>query len=146
MGMWHGSNLSFLIWGLMHAVFLLVYRINQKIFPNRLFKNKIVRLMSLGLTLYAVMIAWIPFRANDVYHTYELFLSLISYENFLNLGLREDTYLIAFIITIGYFLYYFVVNSFKVKNINLKFILILFKVMMVFIYLQAKDQFIYFQF
>jgi len=146
MGMWHGSNLSFLIWGLMHAVFLLVYRINQKIFPNRLFKNKIVRLMSLGLTLYAVMIAWIPFRANDVYHTYELFLSLISYENFLNLGLREDTYLIAFIITIGYFLYYFVVNTFKVKNINLEFILILFKVMMVFIYLQAKDQFIYFQF
>ncbi len=146
MGMWHGSDLSFLIWGLMHALYLIVYRINEKLLPSHIFDYKIFKLLSIGLTLYFVMLAWIPFRANDVSHTFALFSALASYENAFSLGLREDTYLVAFLITVGYFVYYLMLHTIKLKSILFEILSIFFKVVLIFIYLQAIDQFIYFQF
>lgn len=146
MGMWHGSNLSFLIWGLMHAVFLVMFRITQKLIPSRIFEYSIIKVLSFGLTLYMVMLAWIPFRADDASHALELLLALISKDNFFSLGFREDTYLVTFIITISYYLYYFISKNFKSKNLFLQFLYSLTKVVLVFIYLQSLDQFIYFQF
>ena len=146
MGMWHGSNLSFLIWGLMHAIFLLIYRLNEKFIPRYIFNYRFVKFLSLSLTLYAVMLAWIPFRAEDVNHTFELFGALVSYDNLFSLGFHEDTYLVTFIITLSYFIYYTVSQNLRIKSLSLEFCYILLKVVLVSIYLQARDQFIYFQF
>lgn len=146
MGMWHGSDLSFLLWGLMHASYLLIYRINIKIIPSSIRNYNLYKFLALSLTLYSVMLAWIPFRANDSSHAFELLSSLISYENIFNLALREDTYLIAFIMTFGYFGFYSIVNTLKIKNELLKLFIIIFKLSLIFIYFQAVDQFIYFQF
>lgn len=146
MGMWHGSNLSFLIWGLMHAVYLLIFRLNEKIIPIKIYDLKIFQFLSLCLTLYVVMIAWVPFRAIDANHSIELLSALLSTDNLFSLGFREDTYLITFLVTVGYFIYYKLVDLWKVKNISLDFCTLVFKLTLTFIYLQAKDQFIYFQF
>ena len=146
MGLWHGSNLSFLIWGIMHAIFLIVFRINQRIIPPKIFENAFMKFLSTGLTLYCVMLAWIPFRANDAQHTFELFNALFLVENLTSLGFREDTYLVTFIITICYFIYYPISQKFNVSGGFTEFMYILFKVTLIFIYLQARDQFIYFQF
>ena len=78
-GLWHGAEWSFLIWGLLHATFLILHRISQKINlfrkPTQSFLHPLV---SISLTFSLVTIAWIPFRAIDLQHSIDLFSKLFS--------------------------------------------------------------------
>jgi D-alanyl-lipoteichoic acid acyltransferase DltB (MBOAT superfamily) len=58
-GLWHGAGWTFVLWGALHGLFLCVYYGWQKIgwrLPNR---------VGQGLTLLAVILAWVPFRADS---------------------------------------------------------------------------------
>lgn len=57
-GLWHGANLTFLVWGIYHAVFLILERTALKPVLART-PNVLRRIY----TLLAVIIGWIPFRA-----------------------------------------------------------------------------------
>ncbi len=71
-GMWHGANYTFLVWGLMHGLFLIVYRLQVK--PRKkLFRklgisnsNRIVILLESFVTLTVVLIAWVFFRSDSL--------------------------------------------------------------------------------
>ena len=56
-GLWHGASWNFVIWGGLHGFYLVV----QHLFPWRLPKP-LARL----LTLACVLLAWIPFRAENL--------------------------------------------------------------------------------
>jgi alginate O-acetyltransferase complex protein AlgI len=78
-GAWHGASVFFLIWGLLHALFLIIERfVKKKINPK--FYRIIVILL--------ITIAWIPFRVNSSDD-----MSLMV-ENILNI----NTYKIEFLI------------------------------------------------
>ena len=67
-GMWHGASWAFLLWGAMHGVFVMINhswrRISQKNFKS-LTQTRIYSYFSLFLTLFVVLLAWVPFRVND---------------------------------------------------------------------------------
>ena len=71
-GFWHGANLTFIVWGLVHACFflpLLVAGQNRRytgcVAAGRLFPS-LTELCQIGLTFLLVTSAWIFFRADNI--------------------------------------------------------------------------------
>jgi len=93
-GIWHGANLTFLVWGFLHGFYQVIYR-----FYKNHIKIKIPKIIGMGITFLSVAVAWIFFRVNTVkdglymlrYMFYDMNL-LRSYHK-LNM-VRMDLYLI----------------------------------------------------
>ncbi|MBU9724633.1 MBOAT family O-acyltransferase [Diplocloster modestus] len=60
-GLWHGSSWNFVIWGLIHGLFLVLERIGLGNFVNKLWKP-----LQHVYTLLIVMIGWVFFRAETL--------------------------------------------------------------------------------
>lgn len=59
-GIWHGTGLTFLVWGMMHGIAMVL---------NRIFKTeyrKIPKIIQWGLTFVFVNITWVFFRAESI--------------------------------------------------------------------------------
>jgi alginate O-acetyltransferase complex protein AlgI len=56
-GLWHGAAWNFVLWGGLHGCYLLAHR---------RFRWRMPALAGRALTLLAVVIAWVPFRANNL--------------------------------------------------------------------------------
>jgi D-alanyl-lipoteichoic acid acyltransferase DltB (MBOAT superfamily) len=56
-GLWHGASLKFLVWGGLHGLYLVV----QSLFSHT--GRRLPPPAARGLTLLAVLLAWVPFRA-----------------------------------------------------------------------------------
>ncbi len=59
-GLWHGAAWSFMLWGGLHGLFLVIHH------QWRRFGTRLPRLVAQGLTLLAVLLAWVPFRAESL--------------------------------------------------------------------------------
>lgn len=76
-GFWHGANWTFIIWGLIHGVALIV----QKAFRSMVNKGKkqshnlqkVWSVCSVGITFVFVTIAWVFFRASSLTNAFEMF-------------------------------------------------------------------------
>ena len=64
MGLWHGANWTFMVWGLMHACFIFGYR--QTKFLRCKFPGSLRKYGGWVITLAFVVISWIPFRAQTL--------------------------------------------------------------------------------
>lgn len=58
-GFWHGANWTFVLWGALHGLALVVQRLFEKL------KVKIPHLVGVAVTFLFVTIAWVFFRANQ---------------------------------------------------------------------------------
>ncbi len=69
-GLWHGASWNFIIWGLLHGLYLSIHKLFSDKFPtiknNKFFKSKIGKIISILVTQYFIFLAWIPFRVNDL--------------------------------------------------------------------------------
>lgn len=71
-GLWHGANYTFILWGVVHGFFLIIYRIQRNPRKNLLkrigFTNNhlIIRIFESILTLCIVLMAWIFFRSENL--------------------------------------------------------------------------------
>ena len=66
-GLWHGASWNFVIWGLLHGTYLVIYRIiSSKIPIKNKNKSKLVTIIGILITQYFVFLAWIPFRVQDL--------------------------------------------------------------------------------
>lgn len=66
-GLWHGAGWGFVLWGLLHGIYLVLYRIWENLRNNRfpsLAKSAAAAWAWRAFTLVAVTAAWIPFRAS----------------------------------------------------------------------------------
>lgn len=71
-GLWHGASWNFVFWGLLHGVYLSINHgwrafgcnITKPILPH--FHPILTRTLARCITLLAVMIAWVPFRAETL--------------------------------------------------------------------------------
>jgi D-alanyl-lipoteichoic acid acyltransferase DltB (MBOAT superfamily) len=59
-GLWHGAAWTFMLWGGLHGLYLLIHAAT----PQRL-RALLPAALAQALTLLAVLIAWVPFRAVD---------------------------------------------------------------------------------
>jgi D-alanyl-lipoteichoic acid acyltransferase DltB (MBOAT superfamily) len=65
-GLWHGAGWGFILWGLMHGVYLAAYRAFEAWRGEELPQPLVLRIAWRVLTLAAVAAAWIPFRAKSI--------------------------------------------------------------------------------
>ena len=151
MGLWHGANWTFLIWGIYHAFFIMLYRTISVYTKN--IKSKVFDLLSWSITLLVCMLGWIPFRAENLSDVYLMYSKLLQIEEYFYLGLRENTYLISAILLLSFIFTYFIyekenklLSTNKFVYFLLQLIMLTFAVSMIFIYLRPINQFIYFQF
>jgi D-alanyl-lipoteichoic acid acyltransferase DltB (MBOAT superfamily) len=56
-GLWHGAGWTFLVWGGLHGLYLVAHQLSGPSMP---------RWWGRGLTMLAVMLAWVVFRAPDL--------------------------------------------------------------------------------
>jgi alginate O-acetyltransferase complex protein AlgI len=59
-GFWHGAGWNFLLWGGLHGMMLVIHRLHEE-YIKRYFS--IPKALAVALTLFCVMMAWVPFRA-----------------------------------------------------------------------------------
>jgi alginate O-acetyltransferase complex protein AlgI len=151
MGFWHGANWTFVLWGILHASFIFIERKLQVVkekFP--LLTNPILGWI---LTTFCVMLSWIPFRADSLSTTLRMFEKLTHPINYFSIGMRENIYIITFLILLLILIYYFIAEFSKTFWIKFPILSFWFGVLkyslimiLVYTFLRPISQFIYFQF
>ena len=151
MGLWHGANWKFIIWGAVHALIIITFRFFDKLIIKN--NSKYIKFFGWLITLQLIMLSWIPFRANNVSETLIIWLKLFDFDNWFNMSLRENTYIFAFILTLTYLLIPYInqfSNKFMISFVKLwKFFEICFLLILItliIVFFSVINQFIYFQF
>lgn len=151
MGFWHGANWTFVLWGLLQGILVVAYRGVLPISVN--VPLKLGRIVGWAVTLPLVMLAWIPFRAETIEITFEMYAKLFSVDEWTYLGMRENIYLVTAVLLVlmigAYWLQLFGVRRIAGRLwVAFLFRLIYFGIALslVFVFLRPISQFIYFQF
>jgi len=101
MGLWHGAGWGFVLWGVLHGVYLVLFRIWERMgtsFPA----CHTSRICSLALrlgTVLAVMAAWVPFRAATL-HQSLVMLSSLAIPHGLRPSYSINFYLVTTLVTL----------------------------------------------
>jgi len=152
MGLWHGANWTFVLWGIYHSIVIFLYRLVSP--STRNIRHTLKVFGGIIITLPLMMLAWIPFRAESISATVVMWSKIIDPFAYTSLGMRENTYLIAFFVLICFFILFWVKNKIIPLVANKSQFLIflgevvVFSIMvpLVIIFLRPINQFIYFQF
>ncbi len=75
-GLWHGANYTFIIWGMINGILLIIYHIHLK--PRKRLLKRLgisnnyffLAFCETLITLFLIILAWIVFRANDLTHAF----------------------------------------------------------------------------
>lgn len=104
------------------------------------------------ITIPIAMLGWVPFRANSVSDTMVMFGKVLDIPNYLSRTIRENDYLIAFVLLVFATLLYLIDRN---KDAIKKYTIIYFfgrvvsytiMIYLVYIFFRPINQFIYFQF
>jgi D-alanyl-lipoteichoic acid acyltransferase DltB (MBOAT superfamily) len=100
-GLWHGAAMTFVIWGAIHGVFIVVEKALTK-FRMAIFKQykALNYLIALPFTFFIVCFAWIFFRANsfgDAMLIINNTLQIKDTQNIFNLGLKQTEFKLLFV-------------------------------------------------
>jgi alginate O-acetyltransferase complex protein AlgI len=164
-GLWHGASWNFLLWGAIHGILLIVYKIY---YESRIFrsistliqKHSLQRLSKIASILffqYLIVISWIPFRiesTDQMLITLKKFILFDFKFSIINIGLGSLNLLnVLAILAIFLFIHYY---SYKKTGIEHQFsglkpyqVTILYSVLgLMFLIFWPSNQsaFIYFQF
>ncbi len=72
-GLWHGANWTFVVWGLWHGLFLIA----ERMLPISRLPTLVTRL----ITLFAVLLGWVFFRAQTLEQAGGIFAALFGFTN-----------------------------------------------------------------
>jgi D-alanyl-lipoteichoic acid acyltransferase DltB (MBOAT superfamily) len=89
-GIWHGANWTFVLWGILHGAYLVLFNVAKRFLPNFPFVFSII------LTNFAVIIAWVLFRAESLESAKNIYSALFFFNG---LGLSDSHY--AYLANIG---------------------------------------------
>jgi len=89
-GLWHGASWTFVIWGALHGMYLMVnhgwrfavsrFRTSDQ--PGNPLASFVGRALASALTLLCVVVAWVLFRADSVHSAMNLLTSMFSVGTF----------------------------------------------------------------
>ncbi|MGB4107322.1 MAG: MBOAT family protein [Alphaproteobacteria bacterium] len=65
-GLWHGANWTFVLWGGLHGLYLVINNVWRHAFPGLLAQNRAGKILSWFITFLAVVVAWVIFRCENV--------------------------------------------------------------------------------
>jgi alginate O-acetyltransferase complex protein AlgI len=63
-GLWHGANWTFIVWGALHGLYLIVNHMLNRLLPAK--TNAISGFFGAALTFGAVVLAWVFFRSSSL--------------------------------------------------------------------------------
>ncbi|WEK17982.1 MAG: MBOAT family protein [Candidatus Pedobacter colombiensis] len=76
-GFWHGANWTFIVWGLLNALYIMpsiFFETNRRnldvVAEGRIFPN-LKETIAMGITFGLTVIAWVFFRAKNLHHAFE---------------------------------------------------------------------------
>ena len=150
MGLWHGASWNFVFWGIWNFLVIVLFRfINNFLMNNSFLKN----IISWSISINLIMLGWVFFRSENLDLSFQMITNLLFIKNWTFLSLRENTYIVAFIVTFFYLISPLIIKIFKFISKKYKlmadFILlisIVSSLILILIYNQEVNQFIYFQF
>ena len=100
-----------------------------------------------------MMLSWIPFRADTVDMTFAMWGKVLSLAEYRWLGLRENTYLVAAVLLVGFFIVYLTrrylaprLARYPVLQTGSESLVFGVIFLAAFVFLRPIQQFIYFQF
>jgi D-alanyl-lipoteichoic acid acyltransferase DltB (MBOAT superfamily) len=152
-GLWHGAAWTFVLWGILHGVYLIIERGLKSInFLKSLMNYNVVKVLLMLVTMLFVMLAFVLFRANSIDQ------ALSFYYGMFNSG--ETTTLIKWNLWIQVVLFSFLtltvtqwfyrsknlVDTIKNMAIIPKSLLLSFCLILIITSSRNSDAFIYFQF
>lgn len=161
-GLWHGANWTFIIWGLLHGLFIIssvaTKRVREKI-SNKIFNKKYSFLKAIGqitFTFSLVTFSWIFFRSNLVSDAIKILGKIFSLSGSLYIP-QDDDIIVPFYALIGILILLLVESRFEFfkdryslmtnKNIIIRYAAYSFLILLI-VLMGVFDggQFIYFQF
>lgn len=74
-GIWHGANLTFILWGLLFALFSII----ERAFLGDLLKKNPVKPLNWIYTIFVIMMGWVLFRSSSLSNAFEYFGQLFSF-------------------------------------------------------------------
>lgn len=80
-GFWHGANWTFIIWGALHAFFILCYMFSRQYLKLKLQDSFFLNTVSLLVTFLLVSFAWIFFRANNLHDAILIIKNIFTLNN-----------------------------------------------------------------
>ena len=160
-GFWHGANWTFIIWGLLNALYIIpsilfnTNRNNLEIVAKGKYFPSLKEFLSMCLTFCLIAFAWIFFRSENMneaisYITHMFSNSLFKVPYFLGISLATPTFILIifffFIEWIGREEPYAIANLFKNKPKSFRITWYYFLLLLIFLFAGSNQQFIYFQF
>ncbi len=160
-GFWHGANWTFIVWGILNAIFILpslVYKNQVKnseiVAKGKLFPS-LYEVFSVGVTFIITVFAWIFFRAKNVWHAYDYITVIFSY-SFFALPRFEGMKmaLVTIILTIFFVIVEWIgrereyalkmIDTINIKSLRWMVYFVI--VFCIFLFSGKEQQFVYFQF
>ncbi len=160
-GFWHGANWTFIIWGLLNALYIMpsilfnTNRNNLDIVAKGKYLPTVKEFLSICLTFSLTVFAWIFFRANSISHAFSIISeicssSLFTIPHFLGMGKSLSTvYMIVILLLVewlGREKQYAIAHVGKKWKEPIRWAMYYAIMLAIFYSLGKEQQFIYFQF
>jgi alginate O-acetyltransferase complex protein AlgI len=155
-GLWHGANYTFIIWGMIHGFFLIIYQWQKKPRKKLLKKlgidnnNSFIVLFETFLTLCIIMGSWVFFRAESLSQALNYFGAIFSFSFFpLSIVLPKTTILLTLLFIISEWFNRNNEFGLQIKNVNFRLIrwgIYVCIVCLTLFFGAVSQKFIYFQF
>ncbi|MFD0799537.1 MBOAT family O-acyltransferase [Maribacter chungangensis] len=155
-GFWHGANWTFIIWGLLNALYFLPLLLRNK---NRVNTNLVAEgkwipnlreLLQMLTTFVLTVFAWIFFRADSVSHAFDYILHLFQGNtNAASLSIPiELPYLLLFFILVEWLgrSSQFAIENLTIVPKYMRWCLYFGLILLLFLFAGQEQEFIYFQF
>jgi alginate O-acetyltransferase complex protein AlgI len=150
-GLWHGGSWTFVIWGMIHGLILVIEKSTQKLKILKLLTSSfLLRIIRIIVTFLIVSIAWIFFRSIDLNSALVFINKIIhfSLNDKITSVLNYSEIVFSFILIVLLLIYEKYQYNIKIVKSNFQYLLSTLLIIS-FIYLFgvfSRTQFIYFQF
>lgn len=116
-GLWHGANWTFVFWGFLHGLYLVVQRLTEKPYTALMQRLKIPTLfriaMNISIVYFFTCLAWIFFRSANFSIAMKVISGIWSLENFTPNSIVNKFVFLKGVLLIGLLL--------TVESVNFKF-------------------------
>jgi D-alanyl-lipoteichoic acid acyltransferase DltB (MBOAT superfamily) len=99
MGLWHGANWTFAIWGVWHAALVWAHRMISPL--ARGIPKWLLAVIGFSITLPLEMLAWVWFRAPTVTEAWTMVVRAFDPTRMMSRSLRVDDYIQTFAYLVG---------------------------------------------
>ena len=148
-GLWHGANMTFVIWGLYNGFFLIL----ERLFLSDLLA-RVPKLITHLYAIFVVLIGWVFFRADSLSQAFEYLSVMFGLYNLDKESICQAQLLNYIALVVGCIIVFLKLKSFNSSNTHetvthnyayfVNFILIFVSVLV--LYFGAQNPFIYFNF